>query len=809
MQKRIAWNREWFYKSEFQEVDKQCDQSVKGFEQIELPHTNRMLPLNGFCEEEYQFVSCYKKKFYLSESEKGKQIFLDFEGVMIACEVFCNGESAGSHEGGYLPFSIDLTPYLKPDGENVVVVQVDSTERKDIPPFGNVVDYLTYGGIYREVSMRISDGLSLEKLWISCKEPLKEEKDLQCVCDVCSDEEGEGTFLLSIRQKNSPDVVVASGEEKVWIQKGRFSYKLELTSIKGIQLWDMENPRLYKVEVSLELKGKKDVCSEQYGFRSAQFRTDGFFLNGKHISLVGLNRHQSWPYNGYAMPKRVQRKDAEIIKNEAGCNIVRTSHYPQSRHFLDACDELGLLVMEEIPGWQHIGDSQWKEHSYEDVRGMIRRDFNRPSVILWGVRINESQDDHEFYLETNRIARELDPIRQTGGTRYIQRSEFLEDVYTYNDFTHDGGEVVFRPQSETTGLEEKVPLLVTESNGHMYPTKKFDQESRVVEHAMRHLRVINESVKREDFAGGISWCAFDYNTHSCFGSGDKICYHGVYDMFRNPKFAAFSYRSQKDPIKEIVLEPITAASRGERDGGGTVPFYILTNCDFVRVYKNGSYIDDFYPDQTEFPYLEHPPVIVSHLMEKSLDFGMEQEDAEEFRQFLLKKVVSGELLSMSPEDFQYIQSKAETYDLNVKALYGEAVKAAGGWGECANNFVLEGYFAGECVCVRKIGEDKQYSALCVKPDDVILEADTDTYDATRIVVSALDQNGNVMPFVQECVEVKISGEMEIMGPSRFPLIGGTSAFWVRTKGTTAQNVNIEVSGMYQTGSCEITVMKRA
>ena len=161
---------------------------------------------------------------------------------------------------------------------------------------------------------------------------------------------------------------MASSETKVQMQKGWSSYKLEMTSIKGIQLWDIEDPQLYEVEVSLELNDKRDVCSEQYGFRSAQFRTDGFFLNGKHISLVGLNRHQSWPYNGYAMPKRVQRKDAEIIKNEAGCNIVRTSHYPQSRHFLDACDELGLLVMEEIPGWQHIGDSQWKEHSYEDVR---------------------------------------------------------------------------------------------------------------------------------------------------------------------------------------------------------------------------------------------------------------------------------------------------------------------------------------------------------------------------------------------------------------------------------------------------------
>lgn len=805
MQKRIAWNRDWFYKPVFQEEDKQCTKNTEEFESIELPHTNKMLPFNGFCEQEYQLISCYKKKFCVSDSEKNKKIFLDFEGVMIACEVYCNGNFAGSHEGGYLPFSVELTPYLNGDSENVVVIRVDSTEREDIPPFGNVVDYLTYGGIYREVSMRISDGLELEKLWISCQDPLAEEKNLQCVCDVSSDEAGEGKLILSVRDKNVSETTLAVLTKTVQIQKGTFSYELRLEGLKGIQLWELEHPQLYEVEVSVLLNSRKDSFCENFGFRSAEFRTDGFFLNGKHINLIGLNRHQSFPYNGYAMPARVQRKDAEIIKQDAGCNIVRTSHYPQSKYFLDACDELGLLVMEEIPGWQHIGDEDWKKHSYEDLLGMIRRDFNRPSIILWGVRINESQDDHEFYTETNQIAREMDPYRQTGGTRYIQRSELLEDVYTYNDFTHDGGEVVFRLQEETTGLEEKVPLLVTESNGHMYPTKKFDQESRVVEHAMRHLRVINEAVKREDFAGGISWCAFDYNTHSCFGSGDKICYHGVYDMFRNPKFAAFSYSSQKDPKEGIVLEPITAASRGERDGGGTVPFYILTNCDYVRVYKNGNHIDDFYPDTELFPYLNHPPIVVSHLMEKCMDFGMNSEDAEEFRQFLLEKVVSRQLLNMSAEDLVYIKGKADKYHLDMKALYGEAVKAAGGWGETANNFVLEGYLSDKCVCVRRIGEDKQYSELRVQPDDFELSADGDTYDATRIVVSALDEHGNVMPFVQECVEVRVAGDLEIMGPSKFPLIGGTSAFWVRT-GKQTQNVKIEVDGMYQKGSCEITVL---
>src|SRR6185369_12869453 len=138
---------------------------------------------------------------------------------------------------------------------------------------------------------------------------------------------------------------------------------------------------------------------------------------------------QTFPWVGQAMPSRAQRRDADILRNKLHCNIVRTSHYPQSRHVLDACDEMGLLVLEEIPGWQHIGDEAWKQIAIDNVRRMIRRDWNHPSIILWGVRINESRDDHDFYTRTNAVAHQLDTTRQTGGIRYFQESEFLEDVF--------------------------------------------------------------------------------------------------------------------------------------------------------------------------------------------------------------------------------------------------------------------------------------------------------------------------------------------------------------------------------------------
>ena len=227
------------------------------------------------------------------------------------------------------------------------------------------------------------------------------------------------------------------------------------------------------------------------------------FRSGKNVKIRGLNRHQSWPYVGYAMPARAQIRDADILKNELNVNTVRTSHYPQSIEFLDRCDEIGLLVFEEIPGWQHIGPAEWKDVAVKNVEEMILRDWNHPSIIIWGVRINESADDDELYARTNAVARALDPHRQTGGVRCIDNSSFLEDVYTMNDFVNSGGDIALRPQEDITGLGKKVPYLVTEYNGHMYPTKKFDCEERQNEHVLRHLRVQNASYRDESISGAI------------------------------------------------------------------------------------------------------------------------------------------------------------------------------------------------------------------------------------------------------------------------------------------------------------------
>ena len=191
------------------------------------------------------------------------------------------------------------------------------------------------------------------------------------------------------------------------------------------------------------------VLTRRIGFREASFQPDGFYLNGRRLQLFGLNRHQLYPYAGMAMPARVQRKDAEILKNEFNCNMVRCSHYPQSPHFLDACDELGLLVWEEAPGWHNVSTSPaWQDLVVQNVRDMVTRDRSRPSVVIWGTRLNETPDFPGLWAATRQAARELDSSRPSSGAMaFHQDVSWNEDVFAYNDYGTDPktGNIALRP----------------------------------------------------------------------------------------------------------------------------------------------------------------------------------------------------------------------------------------------------------------------------------------------------------------------------------------------------------------------------
>ena len=593
----LPMNRNWRYNRSAVDGAHQRSFDDSGFERVVIPHTNVKLPWHSFVDKAYEFVSVYRRKFRLPPEARGRHVFVDFEGVMTASTVWINGVSLGEYKGGYTPFSFDLSPHLDFDGENVLAVQVDSRERADIPPFGYQIDYLTFGGIYREVALRAVAPTYIENIFAKPKDVLSGHPRMEVDCFIRHLEDLREPLSLEVKLRDG-ERVLAKGMKTVAPSAPKpdtITYTAVLEDLGDIKLWDLASPNLYTVHVALTRGADVvDSDSRRIGLREAQFTDHGFELNGKVVKLRGLDRHQTFPFVGQAMPARVQRRDAEILRKQLKCNIVRTSHYPQSRHFLDACDELGLLVLEEIPGWQHIGDEAWKLLSIDNVSRMIRRDWNHPSVILWGVRINESLDDHDFYMRTNALAHKLDPTRQTGGIRYFQSSEFLEDVFTMNDF----------------GWPLKPPnhprYLNTEFAGHTYPTKTIDNKERLMEHTIRHARVHDQLASNEQYAGGIGWCAFDYNTHCDFGSGDRICYHGVNDIFREPKPAAGFYKSQCDPSEEAVLEPAFHWARGD-ESIGFANALVCSNCDHLKFYIADRLVAEADPDRKQFSHLRYAP----------------------------------------------------------------------------------------------------------------------------------------------------------------------------------------------------------
>ncbi len=634
--KILPLNRNWRYKPAKVAGVEAAAFDDSGFETVVIPHTNATLPWHNFDDKAYEFTSTYRRRFAYPAEARGKRVFVDFEGAMTASTVWINGVSLGEYKGGFTPFSFELTPHLKTDGENVLTVQLDSTERADIPPFGYEIDYMTFGGIYREVSLRIVPELYLDNIFARPINVLSSSPGLEVDCFLAGKGMGRGAISLEVELRDG-ERVVADGTQLVRPGAGSdpdaamdpaangavyastetkndpAKHTVSLTGLAGIKLWDLQTPQLYTVHARILHNGQAiDEDTRRIGFREATFTDHGFSLNGKIVKLRGLDRHQTFPFVGQAMPARVQRRDADVLRHNLHCNIVRTSHYPQSRHFLDRCDEIGLLVLEEIPGWQHIGPEAWKLVAIDNVGRMVRRDWNHPSIILWGVRINESPDDHEFYVRTNALAHALDTTRQTGGIRNFAGSELIEDVFTVNDF----GFPLRKPNHPR--------YLNTEFVGHTFPTKTTDDDERQREHTLRHARIHNQIASDPQYAGGIGWCAFDYNTHANFGSGDRICYHGVTDIFREPKAAAGFYKSQCDPAEEVVLEPAFHWARGDESVGFTEAV-VCSNCDhlkfFVRVQALGTQRSDANPnpwvmvaevdpDREEFAHLTYPPFVL-------------------------------------------------------------------------------------------------------------------------------------------------------------------------------------------------------
>ncbi|MBQ8236717.1 MAG: glycoside hydrolase family 2 protein [Oscillospiraceae bacterium] len=756
---RIYLNRDWHFTRRFSSELLEPDCGGLRTEIVTIPHTCQQTPFHYFDENAYQMVSGYRKDLDVPAEWAGRQVLLTFEGVAHDCEVFLNGRSAGRHHCGYTAFTVKLEN-LRCGQKNSIAVKVDSRETLNVPPFGHVIDYMTYGGIYRDVYLEVKERVYLEDLFLHT-----DLKTLTAEVTLNADSQTH-QCRISMKKKGTAEFTVL-GKARL---KGRKT--LCRAKLPAVDLWDLEHPNLYDIKIELlRDDAVQDEKTVSFGFRTVEFRRDGFYLNGAKVKVRGLNRHQSYPYVGYAMPASMQRLDADILKFELGLNAVRTSHYPQSQAFIDRCDEIGLLVFTEMPGWQYIGDTSWKEQACQNVQDMVKQYRNHPSVMLWGVRINESPDDDAFYTRTNAIAHALDPTRPTGGVRNIRKGHFQEDVYTYNDFSHDGTNPGCAPKAHISPDVERA-YMVTEYNGHMFPTKAFDSEPHRTQHALRHAEVLRAVESHDDIAGSFGWCMADYNTHRDFGSGDRICYHGVLDMFRNPKMAAAVYAARQDAIP--VLETSCGMEIGEYPASTLGTGCIFTNADSVRMYRNGKFIKEFKNHH------RHPIEVddlVGELLMTEEGFPKDQSDAVKS---IMNSVAKYGLGHIPVSAMVRIPKLLIKYKMTVQQVTDLYTKYIGNWGENAAAYRFDAIKNGGVV--KSITKAPMSRMLLEAVADHTALTEDHTYDVALVRIRMVSEYGNVLSFANEPVFLETTGPIGIIGPKCIALQGGMFGTYVRSTG---------------------------
>lgn len=591
VREKVNFNTKWLYSSNDYSDGELVDFHDTEFEQVSLPHANTLLTRHkgpNFQEqiESYRFISWYRRHFILDESYRGKRIIIEFEGIATVAKVYVNEKYIGEHKGAYTGFSFDITEFLNSWGkDNVIAVRVDSTRRSDIPPEGGEVDYCLFGGIVRNAWLIATSECYIDNTFVSTpyiKEGNGKVKNKTVVYNK-SKENKELCVETYILDKE--DNVIAKGAETALVKAGKtHTFIAETEDITAPKLWDIEQPYLYRAVTKVS-NGIK--CIDEYetklGFRWFEFTEQGFYLNGKLVKLIGVNRHEQWPYLGRAVNCKHQIADANLIK-KTGFHAVRCSHYPQSPAFLDRCDELGLIVFEEAPGWQYIGDKSWKEIYKTNIQEMIVRDRNHPSIVSWGTRVNESFDDNELYITTNSIAKELDSTRPTHGVRRMESyedSQFLEneDIYTVN--------------YQYPEIPKHKPFIITEHSMDWFEGNGFSwaTDTKALAFTKTFASVVDYYFENNDCLGGFAWSMFDYNNEVNYTRTEHVFYSGLYDIFRIEKMPAYFYMSQKD-YKKSPMVYIANYWTGSLSDTVTV----MSNCDEVELYINEKLIERLKPN---------------------------------------------------------------------------------------------------------------------------------------------------------------------------------------------------------------------
>lgn len=785
-------NEGWLYSS---------DITGGAWEAVMLPHTPRLEDLSvGF---PFQGLASYRRTVACTEEMEGKLVYLEFEAVMQRAEVRIDGTLVTEHKGGYLPFRVDITDFVKKDSQITVDVLADNRDNRDIPPgkVSRLLDFNYQGGIYRSVWLSVED-----RLHITDAVERNTVKGGGIFVSYANVSEAYAEVLVRTEVENRyPDTrrchvettlldreggTVEASRYRIETEPGDFNEAECKLGVYAPHLWSCDDPYLYTLCVRLtDEQGR--VCDSRrlrIGIRSvAATLEDGLLLNGRPVRLLGANRHQYYPHVGNAAPDNAQWRDAYKLKR-GGFNFVRLSHYPQSPAFLDACDELGLLVMEPIPGWQWCKRGEFLELVLQNVRDMVRRDRNHPSVIIFETSLNETGDMRETMWHETWEGYTDDFVRRCriAAEREYDRGNFLT-----------AGDTVGRRNAQSIGYD--IPFVGLTAEGAVEKTAKSAAELE----RDGHFRVSDRPTMRREYGdfefglhyatsrmtrevsegcsllqawnfiytcnkryltdyhsvGNAIWCGIDYNRG--YFPGSDLCACGALDSYRLPKLTYRFFESQQSERPVITL-----ANRATGDAKRVV----FSNCEEVALFVDGREVARRHPDRGEITAYGAREAKHPYLYESRPDLAAVQDDIG-----LAKSCHNEEHIATIDRLFRedgFFDGKNCDSFAHPPFTFREIPPYT-------EELMAVGYIGGKEVCCDVCRAPLAPAALRLRVD-LSERALAAGGDFVFVYAEVVDKNGTLIPTDRREVTFTLTGDGTLLSPAETRAIAGIATAMVRS-----------------------------
>ena len=721
------FNPGWrYYKGDMERAETvELDDS--DWEVVAPPHSVELMPAEASGCRNYQGPVWYRKWFVIPAATRGKQVFIHFEAVMGKQKVYLNGHLVKEHLGGYLPFNIDLTANGIQAGDScLIAVMADNSDDKSYPPGKRqyTLDFSYHGGIYRDVWMiaksdvSITDAVDAGKVagggvFIHYGRISEKKADILIDTEVRNNGKRQRKVEVESSLVDATGTLIKRVVAMVHLDAGQSKTVNQKIEVRQPHLWSPDSPYLYRVESRVkEGKNTLDGGITRAGIRKAEFKgKEGFWLNGKPFGqLIGANRHQDFAYVGNALPNSGQWRDAKKLR-DAGCRIIRVAHYPQDPSFMDACDELGMFVIVATPGWQYWNkEPEFARLVHENTRQMIRRDRNHACVLMWEPILNETRYPLDFALEALRITKEEYP--------YPGRPVAAADVHSAG--VEENYDVVYGWPGDDEKTDSPEQCIFTREYGEnvddWYAHNNNNRASRswgerpLLVQALSLAKSYDEMYRTTGkFIGGAQWHPFDHQR----GYHPDPYWGGIFDAFRQPKYAYHMYRSQTAPdLNHPLAEcgPVVYIAH-EMSQFSDADVVVFSNCDSVRLSVYDGTKNWTLPVIHAKGHMPNAPVVFKNVWN-----------------------------FWEARDYSYVQKK---------------------WQKV--NILAEGIINGKVVCAQKKMPSRRSTKLRLRIDSQGVPLVADGSDFVVVIAEVTDDNGNVRRLAKENIVFTIEGEGEIIG----------------------------------------------